>query len=157
MTSPHKCHPCSPSATRTLPRKSNTAGKPIRKQAVDSSHGGHFWCKLHKVAETKTANSFFIENYITMCSIHYVCYSVWINNAPLHLSAIYLCPASITDMKPWHAVPRSPFCWQAPCTTELNVAHYAKLAVFSRIFCPEFVLRISNLCLKDTFDCIPTK
>lgn len=148
MTSPHRCHPCSPSAARTLPRKPNTAVKSVRKYLVDWSHMGRFWRKLCKLAKVKTAKSFFIENYSTMCSIHHVyhpqlnfcCHSLWIKDTPLHLSAIYVCPASITDTKPWHTVPLSPFCWRGPCRVELTMAHYVKLAVFSRIFCPDSVL-----------------
>lgn len=126
MTSPHRCHPCSPSATRTAPRTSHTAVKPVRKQFVNWSHRGRFWCKLCKLAKMKTAKSFLRVNYCIMCSIHHAyhpqlnfwCYSLWVNNTSLHLSAIYLCPTSITDTKPWHTVPLSPFCWLEPWWTD---------------------------------------
>lgn len=119
---------------------------------------GCFWCKFCKLAKMKTAMSFFIDNYNTMCSIHQVyhpqlnfwCHSLWINNTPLHLSAIYLCPASTMVPTPGRTVPLSPSCWLEPCTAELTMAHHAKLAVFWRIFCLDSVLRILNLCLKDT-------
>lgn len=158
MTFLHRCHPCSPSATRTLPCQPNTAAKSVGKHFVDWSHRGCFRCKFCKLAKMKAAMSFFTDNYNTMCSIHQVyhpqlnlcCHSLWINNTPLRLSAIYLCPASTTVPTPWWTVPLSPSCWLEPCTAELTMAHHAKLAVFWRIFCLDSVLRILNLCLKGT-------